>query len=227
MLNKILDYEKQAMNDKIHQGIVVGLAVEDYDQIKLKYAKIDASVKNDLTDSFDFTKDKYLLNPGVYPQKPVKKIYENIHRKLLQDLEEEGLSLHNILGPTKAPGQTYKVIDFRNSEPYTKGGETATQAQSIMTSALIYYDDDQHIHDQRMVQDMSEAPKKLLKRGGKKGKRAKGLKQQKTLRDPDEKFAQGGAITFQQQNDPESDLDDDEKYDSLSLRDSNGKKANM
>ena len=83
MLKKILDFEKKALTDKIHMGISVGLAVEEHDTIKLRYAKLSSAIKGDLNDSFDYKKDKYMLNPGIYPQKPVKKIYADVHRKII------------------------------------------------------------------------------------------------------------------------------------------------
>ena len=201
MLNKILEYEKQALNDKLHMGICIGVAVEDYDQVKVKYAKIDANLKDDLTDSFDFSKHKFLMNPGIYPVKPVKKIYNDIHRKLLLDLEEDGMNLHNILGPAKAPGQIYKVMNFRPAYTPSRNADSETQAQSMATHAVIYYDDDQHIPMRQLAKDVDDAPKKLLKRGGKKGKR---IKKQPTIKSKeDEKFAVGPAITFQKGQDQE------------------------
>ena len=41
MLNKILEYEKDALKDKVHEGISVGIAIEDQDKIKLKFAIVD------------------------------------------------------------------------------------------------------------------------------------------------------------------------------------------
>jgi hypothetical protein len=176
MLNKILEYEKQALNDKIHMGINVGIAVEDYDTIKLRFAKINADLKNDLTDSFNFAKDRFMINPGIYPEKPVKKIYEDINRKLINDIEEDGMNLDYILGPAKAPGQTYKVMDYRTSKMQSKNIDTDTMDNSMTTNALVYYDDDQHIAHQKLIDAKCDLPKKLLKRGGKKGKRTKGIK---------------------------------------------------
>ena len=58
----------------------------------------------------------------------------------------------------KAPGQTYKVINFRNA--YDHGVSSETQAQSMLTNAAIYYDDDNPITREF---DEDDAPKKLLK----------------------------------------------------------------
>lgn len=140
------------------------------------------------------------MNPGVYPQKPIKKIYNDIHRKLLLDIEEDGMNLHNILGPTKAPGQIYKVMNFRPVYTPNRNIDSETQAQSMTTHAVIYYDD-QHHPMRKLVNDVDDAPKKLLKRGGKKGKRIK--KQATILTKEDDKFAVGPAITFQKGQDLE------------------------
>ena len=140
MLNKILEYEKQAMNDKLHQGVCIGLAVEDCEEIKMKYAKIDH--ESSIRDSFDFSKDKFLVNPGIYPQKPVKKIYENIHKKIILDIEDEGSNLYNLLGPSKAPGQNYKLYDFRKASDYR---DEETRDNSLTTNFLMQNEDDQQI----------------------------------------------------------------------------------
>ena len=142
MLNKILEYEKQAMNDKLHQGVCIGLAVEDCEVIKMKYAKIEEGINN-LVDWFDFSKDKFLVNPGIYPQKPVKKIYENIHRKIILDIEDEGSNLYSLLGPTKAPGQNFKLFDYRKASETYKDAET--RDHSLTTSYIMQNEEEQQL----------------------------------------------------------------------------------
>jgi hypothetical protein len=135
-----------------------------------------------------------MMNPGIYPEKPVKKIYEDIHRKIIMDIEEDGLNLNYILGPTKAPGQTYQVTDFRHTRYYNKNTDSDTQANSLMTNAIVYIDNDYHIPQRDVMDEMNDLPKKLLKRGGKKGRRTKGVKKEKSITD---KHAEGHVMTFQ------------------------------
>lgn len=113
MLNKILEYEKDALKDKIHEGVSIGIAIDNHDQIKMRCAYIDPNVKNDKTVYCDFLKDKYMINPGVHPPYPVKRIYSQIHDKIIRDVEMEAEILTTLLGPAKAPGQVYKVHDYR------------------------------------------------------------------------------------------------------------------
>jgi hypothetical protein len=158
MLKKILDFEKKALTDKIHMGVSIGLAIEDQGEIKLRFAKLSSAIKGDLNNSFDYKTDRYMINPGIYPQIPVKKIYAEVHKRIIHDMEEDGLDLGTILGPMKAPGQKYKVMNFRSI--YAHGVSSETQAQSMLTNAAIYYDDDNE-NERQYVEDTG--PKKLLK----------------------------------------------------------------
>lgn len=36
MLNKILEFEKDALKDRVHEGISIGIAIEDHESVKLK-----------------------------------------------------------------------------------------------------------------------------------------------------------------------------------------------
>ncbi len=72
MLNRILEFEKKTLKDKIQMGITIGRPFEDPEGIKQRYARINAKIDDDKHENFDYKYAKYMINPGVYPLKPVK-----------------------------------------------------------------------------------------------------------------------------------------------------------
>ena len=94
--------------------------------------------------------------------KPIKKIYADIHKKILQDIEEDGINLGYILGPQKSPGQVIRVTDFRSSVLESQiDGET--KDYSLLTGAMVYYDNDD-LTPAEVVEDDENTPKKLVKK---------------------------------------------------------------
>mmetsp|Transcript_1468 Transcript_1468/g.1286 ORF Transcript_1468/g.1286 Transcript_1468/m.1286 type:complete len:260 (+) Transcript_1468:251-1030(+) len=195
-------------------GITIGQAVEEHDKIKQRYARIDPKLVDDPLDSFDFRKDKFLINPGIYPMKPIKKIYGDIHRNILKDIEEDGINLGFVLGPKKAPGQTYRITDFRPTT-YESQMEGETKDYSLLTGAMVYYDNDNNLL--KRMSDDDNTPKKLLKKSGKKG-RNKAAKKSHRLNPEHEKYAQGAVITFQKEAEPEEEEKDSDKLPAISNR---------
>lgn len=78
-------------------------------------------------------------------------------------------------------------------------------------------------------------PKSCLNKGGRKGKRAKGYKKENLLDKPDSKFAKGGVITFQNneeidENDQSIEarnIDDDDTYEHIIKSNKPGKNNNQ
>ena len=153
------------MKDKVHMGISIGQAFEDHDKIKQRYVIINQEIEDDIADGFDYKRAKYMINPGVYPMKPVKKIYGDIHKKILQDIEEDGINLGFVLGPKKAPGQIYRITDYKGSNSESQMN-SETKDYSLMTNAMVYYDHGNN-SSQMIKDDEDNTPKKLLKKRGK------------------------------------------------------------
>ena len=78
-------------------------------------AKI-GSKRINLTESFEFNKDNYTYYPDLISDVPVKKIYENIYNQIINGFDDEGVSLSYLIGPTKSPGQIFKLFDYRNTK---------------------------------------------------------------------------------------------------------------
>ena len=58
---------------------------------------------NALWDSFDYQKDKFLLNPAVFENKDVKILNWELYEKVLGDIEEYAVT-SMMFGPSKALG---------------------------------------------------------------------------------------------------------------------------
>jgi len=163
MLNRILEFEKKTLKDKVHMGISIGKPFIDPNGIKQRYATINAKINDDLHENFDYKYAKYMINPGVYPLKPVKKIYADIHKKILNDIEEDGMSKGFILGPKKAPGQIMRINDYRDGISNLLF-DSETNDHSLMTNGMGQYDNN---HTHRLLNEDDGTPKKLLKKTGK------------------------------------------------------------
>ena len=95
--------------------ICIGIAIENPDACKLKIAKfheIDKTLIN--TSHEDITTDRWLFNPGMYG-KHVKFINQTLHAWILEEIDQPE-RLNELVGPWAAPGQTYKIMDFKDGK---------------------------------------------------------------------------------------------------------------